>query len=234
MSHEPIHRKFHHHEMTFGIHYGFTENFVLPLSHDEVVHGKGSLFGRMAGDRWQKFANLRAYFAFMWTHPGKKLLFMGGEFAQEAEWNHDRSLDWHILEYADHLGIQNLIRDLNHLYRQAPALHVKDADRSGFDWIDWQDADDSIFAFVRYGHEGDPPVLVVCNMTPVVREGFRLGVPRAGWWREVLNTDSAIYDGSNVGNSGGLASEPVGAHGHAASIVLRLPPLATVIFQLAN
>ena len=189
MSHEPIHRKFHHHEMTFGIHYGFTENFVLPLSHDEVVHGKGSLFGRMSGDRWQKFANLRAYFAFMWTHPGKKLLFMGGEFAQEAEWNHDQSLDWYILEYPDHRGVQSLVRDLNHLYRETPALHVKDAERSGFDWLEWQDADDSIFAFVRYGGEGDPPVVVISNMTPVVREGYRLGVPRAGWWRERLNTD---------------------------------------------
>ncbi len=234
MSHEPIHRKYHHHEMTFGIHYGFTENFVLPLSHDEVVHGKGSLFGRMSGDRWQKFANLRAYFAFMWTHPGKKLLFMGGEFAQEAEWNHDRSLDWYILEYEDHLGVQSLVRDLNRLYRETPALHVKDSDRSGFDWLDWQDADDSIFAYVRYGNDGDPPVVVVSNMTPVVRESYRLGVPREGWWRERLNTDAAAYGGSNVGNAGGVGSEPVEAHGHPASIVLRLPPLATVVFELAT
>jgi len=233
MSHEPIHRKFHHHEMTFGIHYGFTENFVLPLSHDEVVHGKGSLFGRMSGDRWQKFANLRAYFAFMWTHPGKKLLFMGGEFAQEAEWNHDQSLDWYILEYPDHRGVQSLVRDLNHLYRETPALHVKDAERSGFDWLEWQDADDSIFAFVRYGGDGDPPVVVISNMTPVVREGYRLGVPRAGWWRERLNTDSTVYGGSNVGNSGGVQSETIESHGHPASVLLRLPPLATVVFELA-
>ena len=231
MSHEPVHRKYHHHEMTFGIHYGFTENFVLPLSHDEVVHGKGSLFGRMSGDRWQKFANLRAYFAFMWTHPGKKLLFMGGEFAQEAEWNHDQALDWYILEYADHRGVQQLVRDLNHLYREMPALHVKDAERSGFDWLDWQDADDSIFAFVRYGNDGDAPVVVVSNMTPVVREGYRLGVPRAGWWRERLNTDAAIYGGSNVGNAGGVQSEAVEAHGQSASVLLNLPPLATVIFE---
>ncbi len=234
MSHEPIHRKYHHHEMTFGIHYGFTENFVLPLSHDEVVHGKGSLFGRMSGDRWQKFANLRAYFAFMWTHPGKKLLFMGGEFAQEGEWNHDHALDWYILEYADHRGIQDLVRDLNRLYRETPALHVKDADRSGFDWIEWQDADDSIFAFVRHGRDGDPPVVVVSNMTPVVRDGYRLGVPREGWWRERLNTDSAVYGGSNVGNAGGVASEPIEAHGRPASILLRLPPLATVVFEHAG
>ena len=234
MSHEPVHRKYHHHEMTFGIHYGFTENFVLPLSHDEVVHGKGSLFGRMAGDRWQKFANLRAYFAFMWTHPGKKLLFMGGEFAQEAEWNHDRSLDWHILEYADHLGVQNLVRDLNRLYREMPALHARDADRSGFDWIDWQDADGSIFAFVRHGADGDPPVVVVSNMTPVVRLGYRLGVPRSGWWRERLNTDSAIYGGSNVGNAGGVQSEAIESHGHPASVLLSLPPLATVVFELVS
>ncbi len=231
MSHEPVHRKYHHHEMTFGIHYGFTENFVLPLSHDEVVHGKGSLFGRMSGDRWQKFANLRAYFAFMWTHPGKKLLFMGGEFAQEAEWNHDQSLDWYILEYPDHRGVQQLVRDLNHLYREIPALHVKDAERSGFDWLDWQDADNSIFAFVRYGGDGDAPVVVVSNMTPVVREGYRLGVPRAGWWRERLNTDSDIYGGSNVGNAGGVQSEAVEAHGQSASVLLNLPPLATVIFE---
>ena len=231
MSHEPVHRKYHHHEMTFGIHYGFTENFVLPLSHDEVVHGKRSLFGRMSGDRWQQFANLRAYFAFMWTHPGKKLLFMGGEFAQEAEWNHDHSLDWHILEYADHRGVQQLVRDLNHLYREAPALHVKDTDRSGFDWLDWQDADNSLFAFVRYGNDNHPPVVVVCNMTPVVRRGFRLGVPRAGWWRERLNTDAAVYGGSNVGNAGGVRAEMVGSHGHPASVLLDLPPLATVIFE---
>ena len=231
MSHEPIHRKFHHHEMTFGIHYGFTENFVLPLSHDEVVHGKGSLFGRMSGDRWQKFANLRAYFAFMWTHPGKKLLFMGGEFAQEAEWNHDQSLDWYILKYADHRGVQELVRDLNRLYRELPALHVKDADSTGFNWLDWQDADDSIFAFVRYGRDGDAPVVVVSNMTPVVREGYRLGVPRSGRWQERLNTDSAIYGGSNVGNAGGVQSEPIESHGHPASVLLSLPPLATVIFE---
>ncbi len=231
MSHEPIHRKYHHHEMTFGIHYGFTENFVLPLSHDEVVHGKGSLFGRMSGDRWQKFANLRAYFAFMWTHPGKKLLFMGGEFAQEAEWNHDQSLDWYILEYADHLGVQALVRDLNRLYREMPALYVKDAEPSGFSWLEWQDADDSIFAFVRYGADGDPPVVVVSNMTPVVRERYRLGVPRAGWWRERLNTDSALYGGSNVGNAGGVQSEAVAAHDQSASVLLNLPPLATVVFE---
>ncbi len=234
MGHEPVHRKYHHHEMTFGIHYGFTENFVLPLSHDEVVHGKGSLFGRMPGDRWQQFANLRAYFAFMWTHPGKKLLFMGGEFAQEAEWSHDHSLDWHILEYADHQGVQTLVRDLNHLYRQMPALHAKDADRAGFDWLDWQDADGSIFAFVRYGRDGDPPVVVVSNMTPVVREGYRLGVPREGWWHERLNTDSAVYGGSNVGNAGGVQSEAIESHGRPASVLLRLPPLATMVFECAT
>ena len=231
MSHEPIHRKFHHHEMTFGIHYGFTENFVLPLSHDEVVHGKGSLFGRMSGDRWQKFANLRAYFAFMWTHPGKKLLFMGGEFAQEAEWSHDHSLDWYILDYEDHLGVQNLVRDLNRLYREMPALHAKDCDRAGFDWIDWQDADNSIFAFIRMGGDNDPPVVVVSNMTPVVRENYRLGVPRTGRWREVLNTNSAVYGGSNVGNAGGVQAEPVESHGRPASVLLGLPPLSTLVFE---
>jgi 1,4-alpha-glucan branching enzyme len=229
MKHEPVHRRYHHGQMTFGIHYGFWENFVLPLSHDEVVHGKGSLYGRMPGDRWQKLANLRAYFAFMWMHPGKKLLFMGGEFAQEREWNHDQSLDWHLLDDPGNRGVQGLIRDLNRAYREIPALHVKDTDASGFEWLEGADADRSVYAFARYGRDGDKPVVVVCNFTPIVREGYRVGVPRAGRWRERLNTDAATYGGSNVGNMGAVTSEPVPWHGRATSLSLMLPPLSTIL-----
>jgi 1,4-alpha-glucan branching enzyme len=230
MRHEPVHRKFHHHQMTFGIHYGFTENFVLPLSHDEVVHGKGSLLNKMPGDRWQQFANLRAYFGFMWTHPGKKLLFMGGEFAQQDEWNYSRSLDWHLLDDAPHRQMLDLVRDLNRLYREQPALHVKDCEADGFAWIDGGDADNSVLSFVRTGNEGDAPVLVVCNFTPVVRTGFRVGVPREGRWAERLNTDAAVYGGSDVGNASGLIAEPVEWNGQPQSVAMRLPPLATAVF----
>jgi 1,4-alpha-glucan branching enzyme len=230
MRHEPVHRKFHHHQMTFGVHYAFSENFVLPISHDEVVHGKGSLLRKMPGDRWQKFANLRAYFGFMWTHPGKKLLFMGCEFAQEDEWNYARSLDWHLLADAPHREMQDLVRDLNGLYRGLPALHVKDCEAAGFEWIDGGNADDSVLSFVRYGNEGDAPVLVVCNFTPVVREGFRVGVPREGRWAERLNTDAAVYGGSDVRNPGGVATEAVPWNGRPHSVTMRLPPLATMIF----
>ncbi|SDB36073.1 1,4-alpha-glucan branching protein GlgB [Bauldia litoralis] len=231
MSHEPVHRKHHHHQMTFGIHYAYSENFVLPLSHDEVVHGKGSLIGKMPGDPWQKFANLRAYFGFMWTHPGKKLLFMGGEFAQEREWNHDRSLDWHLLDQAPHREVQSLVRDLNRIYREIPALHVKDADPAGFEWVEATDAANSVYAYLRYGNDGDPPVLVVCNFTPVVREGYRLGVPRQGRWVERLNTDAAAYGGSNVGNGGEVMADPTPWQGRPASLSLTIPPLATVVFE---
>jgi 1,4-alpha-glucan branching enzyme len=217
--------------MTFGLLYAFTENFVLPLSHDEVVHGKGSLLAKMPGDRWQKFANLRAYLAFMWTHPGKKLLFMGGEFGQEREWSHDRSLDWHLLADEHHRGLQNLVRDLNRLYRELPALHLKDAEPSGFEWVEAGDADNSVFAFLRLGGAGEAPVLVVCNLTPVVRHGYRVGVPREGSWRERLNSDAAGYGGSNVGNSGAVLGEPLPWHGRSASLSLTLPPLATLVFQ---
>ena len=214
IEHDPIHRRYHHHQMTFGIHYAFSENFVLPISHDEVVHGKGSLYSKMPGDRWQKFANLRAYLAFMWTHPGKKLLFMGSEFAQEREWNHDHSLDWHLLDDEGNRNIQTLVRDLNRLYRETPALHVHDADPAGFEWIDGNDSDNSAYAYVRHGGAGDPPVLVVCNFTPVVRKAHRIGVPRAGRWVERLNTDAAFYGGSNVGNAGEV-DDRTGANGMA-------------------
>ena len=234
MKQEPVHRKYHHHQMTFGIHYAFSENFVLPLSHDEVVHGKGSLIGRMPGDRWQTFANLRAYFAFMWTHPGKKLLFMGGEFAQENEWNHDRSLDWHLLDDPAHRTMQSLVRDLNRIYRETPALHMRDAEPGGFEWVDATDSDNSVYAYIRNGGPDDPPVLVVCNFTPVVRHDYRLGVPRDGRWVERLNTDAAIYGGTNVGNSGTVFAEPQGWQGRPASLTLTLPPLATIVLQYAE
>jgi 1,4-alpha-glucan branching enzyme len=231
MARDPIHRPYHHGELTFGLVYAFSENFVLPLSHDEVVHGKGSLLGRMPGDRWQKFANLRAYYGFMWGHPGKKLLFMGGEFAQEREWNHDASLDWHLLERAEHSGIQRLVRDLNRLYRTTPALYEQDFSGAGFEWIEHEDARRSLLSFVRKGRDGTM-LLAVSNFAPVVHHGLRLGVPIAGRWQERLNTDSAFYGGSNVGLPLGSAqSEAVPSHGRAQSIVITVPPLATVFFQ---
>jgi 1,4-alpha-glucan branching enzyme len=231
MARSPIHRPWHHGELTFGLIYAFNENFVLPLSHDEVVHGKGSLLGKMPGDRWQKFANLRAYYGFMWGHPGKKLLFMGGEFAQEREWNHDDSLDWHLLEQTEHAGVRRLVQDLNRLYRASPALFEQDFDASGFEWIDHDDAQRSLLAFVRKGRDGSM-MLVVCNFAPVVHHGLRLGVPVTGRWQERLNTDSAHYGGGNVGLPFGAAhAEPVASHGRAQSIALTVPPLATVFLQ---
>lgn len=228
MARDPIHRPFHHGEMSFGLVYAFTENFVLPLSHDEVVHGKGSMLAKMPGDRWQQFANLRAYYGFMWGHPGKKLLFMGCEFAQQAEWNHDRSLDWHLLEHPPHAGMQKLVRDLNNLYKSHPALYEQDFSGEGFEWIDHDDSRRSVLSFVRKARDG-AMVLVVCNFAPVVHHGFRLGVPAAGQWQERLNTDSQHYGGSNVGTPLGAATaEPVHSHGRAQSLVLTLPPLATV------
>ncbi|MCC7166795.1 MAG: 1,4-alpha-glucan branching protein GlgB [Rhodospirillales bacterium] len=231
MSKEPIHRRYHHDDLTFGLLYAFHENFVLPISHDEVVHGKGSLLGRMPGDRWQRFANLRAYFGFMFTMPGKKLLFMGCEFGQEAEWNHDVSLDWHLLADPLHRGVQSCLRDLNRLYRECPALYEHDCEGAGFAWIDCNDRDNSVLSYARAGKAGNERVLVVCNFTPVVREGYRVGVPKSGIWEESLNTDSGFYGGSNVGNAGWLYSEPVAWHGQSQSLALRLPPLATVILR---
>jgi 1,4-alpha-glucan branching enzyme len=228
MQEDPINRRYHHHKMTFGIHYGFSENFVLPLSHDEVVHGKGSMLGKMPGDRWQKFANLRAYYGFMWTHPGKKLLFMGGEFGQEREWNHDQSLDWHLLDDPLHDGLRKLIGDLNRLYQNTPALHELDCDPSGFEWIEHNDADNSVFLFTRKGKDGKP-VVVACNMTPVVRSDYQVGVPHGGRWREILNTDADIYGGSNVGNGGHLNALDEPWHGRPASLRLTLPPLGTLV-----
>jgi len=229
MSKEPIHRKFHHNNLTFGLLYAFTENFILPLSHDEVVHGKGSLLGKMPGDRWQKFANLRAYYAFMYTQPGKKLLFMGGEFAQENEWNHDVSLDWHLTNDVLHAGVQKLVRDLNWLYRGRGALHERDCESEGFSWIDCNDSDASVISYIRRGADPNDFVVVVCNFTPVVRHAYRIGVPRAGRYREILNTDSTCYGGSNVGNAGEVATQDWAAHGMASSLSLTLPPLGVLV-----
>jgi 1,4-alpha-glucan branching enzyme len=231
---EPIHRKYHHHQLTFGLLYAWTENFVLPLSHDEVVHGKGSLLRKMPGDDWQRFANLRLLYGFMWTYPGKKLLFMGGEIAQWDEWDHERSIDWHLLEAGPcHRGVQRLVADLNRLYRAEPALHELDHDPAGFQWMDCTDAEQSVVAFCRFGAGEAPPVLSVASFTPVPRHGYRVGVPRPGRWVEVINTDSALYGGSDVGNGGGVMSEPVPWHGQPHSVLLHLPPLGAVVFRHA-
>jgi 1,4-alpha-glucan branching enzyme len=231
MERDPIHRQYHHHEMTFGLVYAFSENFVLPISHDEVVHGKGSLLQKMPGDEWQKFANLRAYLGFMWTHPGKKLLFMGCEFAQGQEWNHNQSLDWHLLEDPKHAGMQQLVKDLNQQYRNLPALHQLDCDGNGFEWIESENNELSLYVYLRKGTGNTPPVLVVVNLTPAPHEGYCVGVSKAGHYRECLNTDSAVYGGSNVGNVGGVTAraEPLG--GQPCQLSLNIPPLATVIFE---
>jgi 1,4-alpha-glucan branching enzyme len=225
---DPVHRSYDHHQITFGLVYAFSEQFMLPLSHDEVVHGKGSLIGRMPGDQWQRFANLRAYFGLMWGHPGKKLLFMGGELAQEREWNHERELDWWLLQDPLHRGVRDLVRDLNRVYAEQPALHRNDGDGHGFRWIVEDDRTNSVFAFCR--SQGDaPPVIVVSNMTPVPRHGYRLGAPASGTWREVLNTDAVAYGGSGVGNLGRVVASGIPSHGQPHSICLTLPPLATVV-----
>ncbi len=224
---EPIHRKYHHDEMTFSIVYAWSENYILPLSHDEVVHGKGSLVNKMPGDDWQRFANLRAYLGYMWAHPGKKLLFMGGEIAQGREWNHDRELDWHLLERAPHSGVQALVRDLNRVYRELPALHQKDASGDGFEWLPVHA--ESAFAWLRRGHD-DRLALVICNLTPQTHIGLEIGVPRAGFYRECINTDADVYGGSGQGNLGGVNTTDEGRDGRPHSLKLNLPPLATLIF----
>ncbi len=228
-SRDPLYRRHHQDQLSFVLHYAFSENYVLPLSHDEVVHGKGSLLGKMPGDRWQKFANLRAYYGFMWTHPGKKLLFMGGEFGQEREWSHDRSLDWHLCDDPLHAGLQKTVRDLNRLYRERPALHQLDCDPAGFEWIDASDAESSVFVYQRNGAADAEPVVVVCNLTPLVRHDYRIGVPQAGAWDEIFNSDAEAYGGSNVGNGGRLNAAEQSWHGRPASLSLTLPPLATVM-----
>ena len=229
---EPIYRRYHHNSLTFGLLYAFTENFVLPLSHDEVVHGKGSLINKMSGDYWQKFANLRALYGFMWAHPGKKLLFMGGEFAQWNEWNDAISLDWNLLDFPQHDGVRRLIRDLNQLYRKTPALYELDFEPAGFEWISANDSDNSVIAFIRRGYDRSRAIMCVCNFTPVVRHNYRVGVPGPGLFRERMNTDSQHYGGSDVGNAYGIANaEEIPAHQHAWSVSLTIPPLATVYFE---
>ncbi|MCL5777828.1 1,4-alpha-glucan branching protein GlgB [Limibaculum sp. FT325] len=231
MAEDPVHRRWHHDRMTFGLHYAFSERFILPLSHDEVVHGKGSILGRMPGDRWQKFANLRAYYGFMWGHPGKKLLFMGSEFGQAAEWDHDAGLDWGALSDPLHAGARRLVADLNRLYRAAPALHQRDARADGFQWIDGAASEQSVLAWLRYGEPGTPPVAVVANLTPVPRENWRIGLPRPGHWAERLNTDARDYGGAGLGNMGAVEALAEPSHGLPCSASLTLPPLATLILE---
>jgi len=231
MREDPIHRKHHQGRLTFSAWYAFAENFLLPLSHDEVVYGKGSLLGRMPGDDWQQRANHRLLLGYMYAHPGKKLLFMGGEFGQRGEWHHDRSLDWHLLEQPGHRGLQTWVRDLNHFLRGEPALHQVDFDAEGFEWMDLHDAEHSVIAFVRRGRRADDLLLVVCNFTPVPRPNYRVGVPREGWWDEVLNSDAWMYGGSGQGNLGGIETDPVPCRGQFQSLVLTLPPLAVVVLR---
>jgi 1,4-alpha-glucan branching enzyme len=231
MQEEAVNRRYHYDQLTFGMVYAFSENFVLPISHDEVVHGKYSLLGRMPGDAWQKFANLRAYLGFMWGHPGKKLLFMGCEFGQPTEWNHDAELPWHLLQYDSHRGIQGTLRALNRVYQSEPALYQRDFEPGGFSWAIEDDRDQSVLGFFRYGHAGTAPVLVVCNFTPVPRYHYRIGAPD-GNWREIFNSDNAGFGGGDVGNAGLIATSAVACHRHGQSIELTLPPLATIILRL--
>ena len=231
MRQDPIHRKHHHDRLTFSIWYAFYENFVLPLSHDEVVYGKGSLLSKMPGDSWQQFANLRLLYGYMWAHPGKKLLFMGGEFGQRREWQHDESLEWHVLQYAEHGGIKQWVADLNHFYLREPALHEVDFQDHGFEWVDCHDTQNSTLSFLRKSRDGRSTVLVVCNFTPVMRQNYLVGVPYGGFWREVLNSDALFYGGSGAGNLGGVEAAPVPAHGRFHSLTLTLPPLAVLYFK---
>jgi 1,4-alpha-glucan branching enzyme len=232
MGRDPVHRKYHQNNMTFGLLYAFHENFVLPLSHDEVVHGKGSLLNKMAGDEWQKFANLRAYYGFMWAHPGKKLLFMGGEFGQWQEWNYDTSLAWAALEAANHRGLQRYLKELNRLYRAESALHEVDFEQGGFTWIDASDTENSVLSFIRTAESSDERVIVISNFTPVLWQSYRVGVPAPGFYREILNSDSEYYWGSNKGNDGGKSTDSIPRHGYPQSLSLTLPPLATLMLKL--
>ena len=231
MSKDPLYRRYHHNLLTFRLLYAFQENFILPLSHDEVVHGKGSLLGKTPGDDWQKFANLRALFGYMFAQPAKKLIFMGGEFGQWWEWYHEKGLDWHLLQSEPHAGMQKWVRDLNWFYRLEPALHELDFSPAGFEWIDCNDSDSSVISLLRKGHSTHDLLLVVCNFTPVPRQNYRVGVPRGGFWKEVLNSDSGIYGGSGMGNMGGAEAEPHSLHGRSHRLTLTLPPLAVVFFK---
>ncbi|HBG50743.1 MAG TPA: 1,4-alpha-glucan branching enzyme, partial [Gammaproteobacteria bacterium] len=228
---DPIHRRYHQGQISFSIWYAFTENFLLPLSHDEVVHGKGALIGKMPGDEWQQFANLRLLYGYMWAHPGKKLLFMGGEFGQRREWQHEESLEWHVLQYPLHDSLQRWIGDLNHQYRTHPALHAVDFNPEGFAWVDFQDWENSVLAFLRQGKNPDDVVLIVCNFTPVPRNNYRIGVPQGGLWEELLNSDAAIYGGSNIGNLGRIEAAPVATQDYFHSLSLTLPPLGIIYLK---
>jgi 1,4-alpha-glucan branching enzyme len=230
MSHEPVHRSYHHNQLTFSIWYAFSENFMLSISHDEVVHGKGSLINKMPGDWWQKRANLRLLLGYMWTHPGKKLLFMGSEFAQGLEWDHDTELEWRLLDKPDFRGIQQWVKDLNVTLRRYPALYERDFSQDGFRWVDCTDWQKSVVAFLREGEKKGNPVLAVANFTPIPRDHYRIGVPQDGFWTEILNSDAVIYGGSGLGNAGGMEAEPVPCHGHGWSLPLVLPPLSIVVF----
>ncbi len=235
MSKDPIYRRYHHHNLTFSLVYAFSENFVLPFSHDEVVHLKHSMLGKMPGDEWRRFANLRALYGYMYAHPGKKLLFMGAEFGQYHEWAFETGLDWNLLDYPVHRKLQHFVSDLNHLYQTEAALHEVDFSWEGFEWIDLHDVDQSAISFIRRAKAEQPAdaecIVVVANFTPVPREGYRVGVPRAGFYREILNSDAESYGGSNMGNKGGLPSDAIPWQGHPHSILITLPPLAVVYFK---
>jgi 1,4-alpha-glucan branching enzyme len=231
IQHDPVHRKFHHNELTFRMIYAFHENFVLPLSHDEVVHGKGSLLSKMPGDLWQKFANLRLLFGYMFGQPAKKLLFMGGEIGQWREWNHEESLEWHLLEHSLHRELQKWVSDLNRVYRTERALHQSDCDPKGFEWIDGSDSQQSILSFLRKTPDADENIVVVCNFTPVPRYNYRVGVPRGGYWQELLNSDSKDYGGADFGNLGGAHAERMPEHGREHSVNLIIPPLAALFLK---
>ena len=230
-SKDPVHRKFHHNRLTFGMIYSYSENFLLPFSHDEVVYGKRSLLEKMPGDDWQKFANLRLFLGYMTAYPGKKLLFMGGELGQRREWDHEQSLDWDLLEYPSHQGIKRWVKEINGLYRNTPALYSKDFDPAGFEWVSCDDVENSVLAFLRKGRLSDPTILVLCNFTPVPRHNYRVGVPSGGWWEEILNSDSTVYGGSGQGNMGGREASPVPFHGKSHSLSLTLPPLSITFFR---
>jgi 1,4-alpha-glucan branching enzyme len=230
-SQDPVFRKHHHNNITFSIWYSFFENFMLPLSHDEVVYGKGALAGKMPGSGPQKLANLRLLLGYLYAHPGKKLLFMGGELGQWAEWSHERSIEWHLLRDRSHYGVWAWVRDLNRLYRNEPALHELDFEHAGFEWVDFSDVEQSVVSFLRRGSEAKETVLVVCNFTPTPRSNYRVGVPEGGRWRELLNSDAAEYGGSGSGNFGGVDAEPIPVHGRAYSLLLTLPPLGILVFK---
>jgi 1,4-alpha-glucan branching enzyme len=228
---DPIHRKYHHSELTFSMLYAYTENFVLSLSHDEVVHGKGSIFGRMPGDDWQRWASMRLLYSYMFGHPGKKLLFMGNEFGQWGEWKHEDSLDWHVMQYSQHRGVQSIVRDLNGIMSREPALHKFDFEWYGFEWIDHNDWESSVLTFIRKGPSPEDTILVVCNFTPMVRYNYRVGAPSGGEWQEIFNSDAQCYGGNNIGNFGGKHSENIPWHGRECSLSLTLPPLGVAYFK---